>query len=177
MTTGNTMALTRWTFIGRVMSLLFNMLSRFIIAFLPRNNFLLISWLQSPSTVILEPPKSLSLFPLFPHLFLWSDEIRCHDLSFLNVKFQANFSTLLFHFHQEAFLFFFAFCHKGDVICQFQRQKEKKKKKSKERCSCQHPWRNVCCGVLKCSRLRALISVLRAIFPMWKLPPGSGIKV
>ena len=57
MTTGKTIALTRWTFFGRVMSLLFNMLSRLVIALLPRGNHLLISWLQSPSAVILEPPK------------------------------------------------------------------------------------------------------------------------
>ena len=57
MTTGKTIALTRWTFVGKVMSLLFNMLSRLVIAFLPRSNLLLISWQQSPSTVILEPPK------------------------------------------------------------------------------------------------------------------------
>ena len=57
MTTGKTIALTKWTFVGKVMSLLFNMLSRFVIAFLPRSKCLLISWLQSPSTVILEPPK------------------------------------------------------------------------------------------------------------------------
>ena len=56
MTTGKTKALTRWTFVGKVMSLLFNMLSRLVITFLPRNKHLLISWLQSPSTVILEPP-------------------------------------------------------------------------------------------------------------------------
>ena len=56
MTTGKTTALTRWTFVGKVMSLLFNMLSRLVIAFLPRSKGLLISWLQSPSTVILEPP-------------------------------------------------------------------------------------------------------------------------
>ena len=55
MTTGKTIALTRWTFVGKVMSLLFNMLSRFIIAFLPGSKHLLISWLQSPSAVILEP--------------------------------------------------------------------------------------------------------------------------
>ena len=70
MTTGKTIALTRWTFFGKVMPLLFNMLSRLVITFLPRSKCLLISWLQSPSTVILEPPKnSLSLFLLFPHLF------------------------------------------------------------------------------------------------------------
>ena len=57
MTTGKTIALTRWTFISKVMSLLFDMLSRFVIPFLPRSKHLLISWLQSPSTVILEPPK------------------------------------------------------------------------------------------------------------------------
>ena len=56
-TTGKTIALTRWTFVGKVMSLLFNMLSRLVIAFLPRSKCLLISWLQSPSAVILEPPK------------------------------------------------------------------------------------------------------------------------
>ena len=71
MTTGKTIALTRWTFVSKVMSLLFNMLSRLVLAFLPRNTCLLISWLQSPSAVILEPKrkKCLSLFSLFPHLF------------------------------------------------------------------------------------------------------------
>ena len=57
MTTGKTIALTRWTFVGKVMSLLFNMLSRLVITFLPRSKRLLISWPQSPSAVILEPPK------------------------------------------------------------------------------------------------------------------------
>ena len=57
MTTVKTIALTRWTFVGKVMSLIFNMLSRLVIAFLPRSKGLLISWLQSPSAVILEPPK------------------------------------------------------------------------------------------------------------------------
>ena len=56
-TTGKTIALTRWTFVGKVMSLLLNMLSRVVITFLPKSNRLLISWLQSPSAVILEPPK------------------------------------------------------------------------------------------------------------------------
>ena len=68
MTTGKIIALTRWTFVGKVMSLLFNMLSRLVIIFLPRSKRLLISWLQSPFAVILEPKK------LFPHLFamkLW----------------------------------------------------------------------------------------------------------
>ena len=61
MTTGKTIALTRWTFVGKVISLLFNMLSRLVITFLPRSKHLLISWLQSPSEVILEPPKIKSL--------------------------------------------------------------------------------------------------------------------
>ena len=61
MTTGKTIALTRWTFAGKVMSLLFNMLSRLVITFLPRSKCLLISWLQSPSAVILEPPKIKSV--------------------------------------------------------------------------------------------------------------------
>ena len=74
MTPGKTIGLTRRTFVGKVMSLLFNMLSRLVITFLPRSKRLLISWLQSPSAEILEPPpqhplKCLPLFPLFPHLF------------------------------------------------------------------------------------------------------------
>ena len=70
MTTGKTIALTRRTFVGKVMSLLFNMLSRVVIAFLPKGKRLLISWLQSPSAVILEPRKlKLAMFPLLPHLF------------------------------------------------------------------------------------------------------------
>ena len=66
MTTGKTIALTRWTFVGKVMSLLFNMLFRLIITFLPRSKHLLISWLQSPSAVILEPQKikSDTVYPL-----------------------------------------------------------------------------------------------------------------
>ena len=86
MTTGKTIALTRRTFVGKVMSLLLNMLSRLIIGFLPRNKHLLISWLQSPPAVILEP-KKISLFLLFPHLFAMNDRTGCHDLSFLNVEF------------------------------------------------------------------------------------------
>ena len=61
MTTGKTIALTRWTFVGKVMSLLFNMLSKLVIAFLPRSKHLLISWWQSPSAVILDPPKIRSV--------------------------------------------------------------------------------------------------------------------
>ena len=68
-TTGKTIPLTRQTFVSKAKSMLFNMLSRFVIAFLPRSKHLLISWLQSPPAVILEPPKiNLLLFSLFPHL-------------------------------------------------------------------------------------------------------------
>ena len=70
MTTGKTIALTRWTFVGKVMYLLLNMLSRLVITFLPRSKRLLISWLQSPSAVILEPPQnyvchSFHCFPIY----------------------------------------------------------------------------------------------------------------
>ena len=89
MTTGKTIALARQTFVGKVMSLLFNMLSRLVITFLPRSNHLLISWLQSPSAVILEPPKieSLTVSTVSPSI--------CHELMglaamifiFFNVEF------------------------------------------------------------------------------------------
>ena len=69
MTTGKTIALTIWTFVCKVMSLLLNMLSRLVIVFLPRSKCLLISWLKSPSAVIGAQENSLSLFLLFPHLF------------------------------------------------------------------------------------------------------------
>jgi len=86
MTTHKTIALTKWTFVGKVISLLFNMLSRLVIAFLPRSKHLLISWLQSPSAVILEPLKVKSeCFHYFPIYLPWNDGTRCHDLTFLNV--------------------------------------------------------------------------------------------
>ena len=88
MTTGKTIALTRWTFVHKVRSLLFNMLSRLVITFLPRSNCLLISWLQSPSAMTLEPPKNKACnsFHSLPIYFPWGDGTRCHDLSFLNVN-------------------------------------------------------------------------------------------
>ena len=88
MTTGETIALTRRTFVDKVMSLLFNMLSRLVITFLPRSKRLLISWLQSPSAVILEPPqnKVWHYFHCLPIYFPWGNGTRCHDFSFLNVK-------------------------------------------------------------------------------------------
>ena len=87
MTTGKTKVLTRWTFVGKVMSLLFNMLSRLVITFLPRSKCLLISWLQSPSAVILSPQNKVShCFHCFPIYLPWSDGTGCHDLHFLNVE-------------------------------------------------------------------------------------------
>ena len=78
MTTGKTIALTRWTFVGKVMSLLLNMLSRLVITFLPRNKCLLISWLQSPSTVILKVKvKSLSHVQLFATRWTVTSRLLC----------------------------------------------------------------------------------------------------
>ena len=103
MTTGKTIALTGWTFVGKVMSLLFNMLSKLVIAFLPSSKHLLISWLQSPSAVILELKeiKSVTVSIVTPSI--------CHEvmgpdamiLVFRMLSFRPIFS-LLFHFHQEA---------------------------------------------------------------------------
>ena len=87
MTTGKTIALTRWTFVGKVMSLLFNMLSRLVITFLPTSKHVLISWLQSPSALILEHRKikSDTVSTVSVH-FPLNDETGCHDLHFLNVE-------------------------------------------------------------------------------------------
>ena len=87
MTTGKTIALTRWTFVGKVMSLLLNVLSSLIITFLPRSKRLLISWLQSPSAVILEPRKIKSVTvttvsPSICHEVMGLDAMIC----FLNVE-------------------------------------------------------------------------------------------
>ena len=88
MTTGKTIALTRQTFVGKIMSLFFNMLSRLVITFLPRNKRLFISWLQSPSAVILKPPqnKVWHCFHCFSIYLPWRDGTGCHDLRFLNVE-------------------------------------------------------------------------------------------
>ena len=91
MTTGKTIALTKQTFVGKVMFLLFNMLSRLVITFLPRSKRLLLSWLQSPSAVILEPQKIKSdtvstVSPSISHEVMGPDATRCHDLRFLNVE-------------------------------------------------------------------------------------------
>ena len=89
MTTGKTIALTRCTFVGKVMSLLFNLLSRLVMTFLPRSKCLLISWLQSPSAVILEPKKIkfLTVSIVSPSICHEVMGTECHDLSFLNVEF------------------------------------------------------------------------------------------
>ena len=87
MTTGKTIALTRWTFISKVMSLLFNMLSRFVIVFLSRSKCPLTSWLQSPSAVILEPKKIKSVSVSIVSPSICHDGARCHNLHFLNVEF------------------------------------------------------------------------------------------
>ena len=89
MTTGKTIALITRTITGKVISLLLNMLSRLVIAFLSRTKHLLISWLQSPSAVILEPKKQDTVshcLYCFPIYLPWSYGTRCHDLSFLNVE-------------------------------------------------------------------------------------------
>ena len=103
-TTGKTIALTRRTSVGKAISLLFNMLSRLVITFLPRSkrlNFMaavtICSDFGAPKN------KVRHYFHCFPIYFPWSDGTRCHDLSFLNVELLANFFTLLFHFHQEGF--------------------------------------------------------------------------
>ena len=87
MSTGKNIVLTRWTFAGKVMSLLFNMLSMLVLTFLPRTKCLLTSWLQSPSAVILEAKKikSVTVFIVSPSV---SHEAMggCHDLHFLNVE-------------------------------------------------------------------------------------------
>ena len=88
MTTGKTIDLTRRTFVSKVMSLLFNMLSMWVIAFLPRSKHLLISWLQSPSEEILEPPKinSVTVSTVFPSICHGVMGLDAMIFSFLNVE-------------------------------------------------------------------------------------------
>ena len=87
MTTGKTRALTIWTLVGKVISLLFNMLSRFVIAFLPRSKHLLISWLQSPSAVILKPTKIKSVTVSIVSPFICHEVMGPDGIIFLNVEF------------------------------------------------------------------------------------------
>ena len=117
MTTGKTIALTRWTFVGKVMSLLYNMLSSLVITFLPRSKCLLISWLQSPPAVILEPRKikSATVSTVSPSV--------CHDvigqdamiLVFWMLSFTPTFSLSVFTFIKRLFssssLFAIGWCH------------------------------------------------------------------
>ena len=103
MTTEKTITWTRLTLVGKVMSLLFNMLSRFVIAFLSRSKHLLISWLQSPSAVILElkKMKSVTLSIVFPSICHEVMGLAAMILVFLMLNLKPAFS-LSFHFHQEA---------------------------------------------------------------------------
>ena len=103
---GKTIALIIWTFVIKVMPLLLNMLSRFVIAFLPRSKHLVISWLQSPSAVIFgaQENKVCHCFHFSPSYVLWSDGTS-HDLSFFNIEFQASFSLSSFTFIKKHFSF------------------------------------------------------------------------
>ena len=103
--------MTRWTFVDKVMSLLFNMLSRLVITFLSRSKHLLILWLQSPSAVILEPPKikSDTVSIVFPSICHEVMGLHAMILVFWMLSFKLIFFTLLFHFHQEALYFFSTF--------------------------------------------------------------------
>ena len=105
MTTGKSIALTAWKFVGKVVSLLFNMLSRFVIAFLLRSKCLLISWQQSQSTVILEHKKikSVTVAIFFPIYLPWSDWIRCCILVFWMLSFKPAFSLSSFTFIKRFF--------------------------------------------------------------------------
>ena len=93
MTTGKTIALTIWNFVGKVMSLLFNMLSRFVIAFLTKSKRLLISWLQSWSTMMMETKKIKSVTVSSFSLSICHEVMRWHEISFLNVEFQQVFHS------------------------------------------------------------------------------------
>ena len=118
MTTGKNIALTGQTFVGKVMSLLFNMLSEFVIAFLTRSKCLLISWLQSPSAVILgaQENKVCHCFHYFPIYLPWSDGTGCHVLKF----FECWVLSQLFHsplsLSLRGSLVPLTFCHKDGII-------------------------------------------------------------
>ena len=107
MTPGQTIALTKWTFVGKVMSLLFNMLSRLVITFLPRSKRLLISWLQSPSTVILEPKKIKLLIVSIVCLSICYDVMGSDAMIFLflMLRFKPAFSLSSFTFTKRFFSF------------------------------------------------------------------------
>jgi len=119
MTIGKTIALTRRTFVGKVMSLFFKMLFRLVINFLPRSKCLWISWLQSPSAVILEPPKTKLTTVSF------ASPSICHELMspdamillYLMLSFKPAFSLSSFTFIKSLFSSSSLSCHKGDIIC------------------------------------------------------------
>ena len=119
MTTRKTIAFTRGTFVSKIRSLFFNMLSRLVIAFLPRSKSLLISWLQSPSAVILEPRKikSLTVFIVSPSICYEVMALDAMIFTFWMLSFKPAFTFFPFTFIKEAFWFLFALCHKGGVIC------------------------------------------------------------
>ena len=110
-TTRKIIVLTVWAFVSEMISLLFNTLFRFVIAFLPRSKCLLISWLQSPSAVILDPKKiksvTASTFSFSICYEVMGPDAMILFLSFLTVEIQASFFTLLFHPPQEALWFLF----------------------------------------------------------------------
>ena len=112
MTTGKTI----WIFVGKVMSL-FNTLSRLVIAFLPRSKRLLISWLQSLSTVILEPTKIKSVTVSIVSPSICHEVMGLDAMIFLFWMLSVKPAFSLFHFHQEALQSLCPFCHKGGVIC------------------------------------------------------------
>ena len=116
-TTGKTIALTRQTIVGKVMALLFNMLSRLVIAFLPRSKRLLISWLQLPSTVILETKKIKSVtVHCFPIYLPWNAETDAMIFIFWMLSFKPDFSLSSLTFIKKLFSSS-SLCHNGGVIC------------------------------------------------------------
>ena len=105
MTPGKAIALTRWTFVGKVMSLLFNMLSRLVITFLPRSKYLLISWLQPPSAVILQPKKikSVTVSTVSPSICYGVMGPDAMILAFWMLRFKPTFSFSSFTFIKRLF--------------------------------------------------------------------------
>ena len=124
MTTIKTIALTVQTFVGKIMLLLLNTLSRFVIAFLPRSKHLLISWLQSQSSVTLEPKKIVChCFHLFFIYLPRSDRTRCHDLSFWTLSctpaFALSFFTFIKRLFSSSLLLPLGWCHLHISGCWF----------------------------------------------------------
>ena len=102
MTVGKTTVLTIQNFVSKVMSMLFNMLFRFVITSLPRSRCLLISLLESLSPMILVPKKTTFVTAFYSFYLPQNDGTECHDLCFFNIEFHGSFFILLFHPHQEA---------------------------------------------------------------------------